>query len=231
MSVDLLLLPGLLCDQTLWSAQVKALDGLARIQIADHTKDDNFSAMAQRALANAPQSFALAGLSMGGYLALEIMRQAPNRVQKLALLDTSPHADATEQSERRLAFIRMSEQGEFRGVTKRLLPLLIHKDRLADQKLCDAIYKMAENIGKDAFIRQQLAIMSRPDSTPDLKRIQQQTLVLCGRQDALTPLHLHQEMALAIPSAKLSVIEECGHLSTMERPEAVNAALKEWLLA
>ncbi|OHC75970.1 MAG: alpha/beta hydrolase [Rhodospirillales bacterium RIFCSPLOWO2_12_FULL_58_28] len=227
----LLLLPGLLCDSLLWRHQVKALADIAETSVADLTRDDDIQAMARSVLAEAPAIFALAGLSMGGYLAMEIMRQAPHRVERLALLDTSPLADAAEQTERRRMFISMSDHGEFKGVTQRLLPMLIHKDRLEDKELCATIMQMADNIGKDAFKRQQMAIISRPDSRRDLERIQCKTLVLCGRQDALTPLALHQDMAAAIPHGALAVIEGAGHLSTLEQPAAVNVALREWLLS
>lgn len=228
---QLLLLPGLLCDSLLWRRQVGALADIAGITVADLTRDDDIRAMARTVLAEAPETFALAGLSMGGYLAMEIMRQAPHRVERLALLDTSPHADAAEQTERRRLFIRMSEQGEFKGVTQRLLPMLIHEDHLKDKELCAVIMQMADNVGKEAFQRQQAAIISRPDSMRDLERIQCRTLVLCGRQDALTPLALHEKMAEAVPHGRLAVIEDSGHLSTLEQPAAVSAALREWLLS
>lgn len=187
-------------------------------------------AMAERVLRTAPPQFALAGLSMGGYVAFEIMRQAPQRVIKLALLDTQARADTPESKQQRQGLIRLALQGEFKGVTARLLPRLIHNSRLNnDESLTDIIMKMAESVGREAFTSQQTAIMNRPDSRPDLPTIKCPTLVLCGREDALTPLALHQEMALAIPGAILSIIEDCGHLSALERPQAVTALLRHWL--
>jgi len=166
---------------------------------------------------------------MGGYIALEIMRQAAHRVDRLALLDTSARGDTPEQLEKRRGLISLAKRGRFIGVTQGLLPLFIHRGRLGDEKLVNTVKKMARNIGRDAFIRQEQAIMSRTDSLALLPTITCPTLVLCGRQDAVAPLERHQEMADGIPGASLAVIEECGHLSTLERPAEVSAALRAWL--
>ncbi|MBX6366588.1 MAG: alpha/beta fold hydrolase [Rhodospirillales bacterium] len=230
MTEPLVLLPGLLCDAALWAPQVSALRGLADpIMIGDLTRHDSMAGMAEAVLAEAPPRFALAGLSMGGYCAFEIMRRAPERVTRLALLDTSARPDTDEQRARRRGLIELAEKGEFKGVTPRLLPLLIHPDRLGDEALTATVMGMAERVGKEAFLRQQKAIMGRPDSRPDLARINCPTLVLVGRQDALTPVALHEEMAAGIPGARLVIIEDSGHLATLEKPEAINAALEDWL--
>lgn len=227
----LVLLPGLLCDAALWRGQIDDLADIAAPWVADMTRDDSVSRMAARVLEAAPPRFALAGLSMGGYVAQEIMRQAPERVARLALLDTSARPDSPEQTARRRGLIDLAEKGEFRGVTPRLLPVFLHPDRLNDKELTAAVMAMAERVGKDAFLRQQRAIISRPDSRPSLAAIACPTLVLCGRQDQLTPLDLHEEIAAGIRGAQLVVIEECGHLSTMERPWEVSVALRQWLTA
>lgn len=227
----LVLLPGLLCDAALWRGQIDDLADIAAPWVADMTRDDSVSRMAARVLEAAPPRFALAGLSMGGYVAQEIMRQAPERVARLALLDTSARPDSPEQTARRRGLIDLAEKGEFRGVTPRLLPVFLHPDRLNDKDLTAAVMAMAERVGKDAFLRQQRAIISRPDSRPSLAAIACPTLVLCGRQDQLTPLDLHEEIAAGIRGAQLVVIEECGHLSTMERPWEVSVALRQWLTA
>jgi len=190
---------------------------------------DSMAGMAEAVLAAAPERFALAGLSMGGYVSLEVMRQAPERVTKLALLDTAAVADDADRRKNRLELIKLAETGKFKGVTPRLLPLFLHPDRLADEALTGAVMDMAGRVGKDAFLRQQRAILGRIDSRPHLAAIQVPTLVLCGRQDGLTPLDRHEEMAAAIPGARLSVIEDCGHLATMERPVAATAMLRDWL--
>lgn len=227
----LALLPGLLCDARLWQPQVEALAGLAAPWVADFTTQDSIGAMAESVLAAMPERFALAGLSMGGYVAQEVLRQAPERVLKLALLDTKADPDTEEQTARRRGLIELAEKGEFKGVTPRLLPLLIHEERLEDEPLVATVLGMAEAVGKAAFLRQQQAILTRPDFLPGLVRIACPTLVLCGRQDALTPVDKHMAMAAGIRDARLVVIEDCGHLATLERPEAVNAALKDWLAA
>lgn len=229
---SLILVPGLLCDAQLWQSQVENLSDIADIWIADHTRSNTMAGVARDVLADAPfASFALAGLSMGGYIALEIMRRAPRRVTKLALLDTAATAELREQTQRRMELIALAECGEFPRVAEILLPLFIHPSRLAERVLTDVIKSMANNTGKDAFVRQQRAIMSRTDSLGLLPAIHCPTLVLCGRQDALTPLARHEAIAAAIKGALLEVIEDCGHLSTLEKPAEVNAALRRWLAA
>jgi len=225
----LILLPGLLCDTALWRGQVDDLADIAAPSVADMTRDDSVAAMARRVLAAAPPRFALAGLSMGGYVAQEIMRQAPERVERLALLDTSARADTAEQTARRRGLIELAEKGEFRGVTPRLLPVFLHPSRLEDAALTGAVQAMTERVGKDAFLRQQNAIMARPDSRPSLAAIQCPTLVLCGRDDQLTPLELSEEIAALIRGARLAIVENCGHLSTMERPWEVSVLMRQWL--
>jgi len=226
----LVLIPGLLCDALLWKAQIAALEGRIQCWVADPTRSDTMAGVAADVLRDAPfERFAVAGLSMGGYAALEIVRQAAPRVDRLALLDTSARADTAEQSEKRRGLIALARRGRFVGVTRALLPLLLHRARLGDDELVSTVKRMAVNIGQEGFIRQELAIMSRADSLPLLPAITCPALVLCGRQDALTPLERHEEMARAIPGATLRVIEECGHLSTLERPAQVSAALQAWL--
>jgi pimeloyl-ACP methyl ester carboxylesterase len=229
MAQPLALLPGLLCDAALWRHQIAALEGLADCRVADFTSQDNVAAMAGSALAMMPQRFALAALSMGGYVAQEVMRQAPERVTRLALLDTSARPDTPEQTARRRGLIELAEKGSFKGVTPRLLPLLIHESRLDDEALTGVVLGMAERIGKDAFLRQQRAIMGRPDSRPTLVSIRCPTLVICGRQDVLAPLDCAMEIAAGITDARLVVAEDCGHLSPLERPETVNQAMAAWL--
>lgn len=226
----LVLVPGLLCDAALWAHQARYLADVAAPTIADTLSDDSISGMAERLLAAAPDRFALAGLSMGGYVALEVMRRAPDRVSRLALLDTTAEPDTPDKTRIRKGLIALAEKGKFKGVTPRLLPMLVHEDRLGDAALCDAVTDMAGRVGKDCFVAQQKAIMTRADSRDSQCDIAVPTMVLCGREDALTPLEAHEEMTAAIPDARLCVIEECGHLSTMERPQAVTALMRDWLL-
>lgn len=226
----LVLVPGLLCDAQLWQAQVEGLADVAEIRIANHTRSDTMAGVAREVLADVQfASFALAGLSMGGYIALEIMRQAPQRVARLALLDTAAGAELPEQTQRRMDFIALARRGHFDRITETLLPLLVHPSRVGERSLTSTIKSMARNIGKDAFIRQEHAIMSRADSMGLLAGITCPTLVLCGRQDILTPLARHEEIAAGIKGARLEVIEDCGHLSTLEKPAEVTSALRRWL--
>lgn len=229
MKIPLVLVPGLLCDAALWAHQSRHLADIADIRIGDTMSANSMEGMADAVLAAAPERFALAGLSMGGYVSLEVMRRAPERVIKLALLDTAAIADDADKRKNRLELIKLAETGKFKGVTPRLLPLFLHPDRLTDDALTGAVMEMAGRVGKDAFLRQQKAILGRIDSRPHLAGIRVPTLVLCGRQDGLTPLERHEEMAAAIPGARLSVIENCGHLATMERPVAATAMLRDWL--
>lgn len=226
----LALLPGLILDDALWAHQTEHLADLAEMRVADFTTQDSVPEMARSVLEMMPEeTFALAGLSMGGYVALEVMRQAPERVERLALLDTRAAPDGPDEIERRRALVKMSRVGKFKGVTERLLPLFIHEDRLDDRLLVDAIQAMSKRVGRDAFGRQQHALLTRVDARPLLGRIEVPTLVLCGRQDRLTPLAHHEAMAGEIPNAELVVIEDCGHLAPMERPEETTAAMRSWL--
>jgi len=182
-------------------------------------------AIAAGILATAPPRFALAGLSMGGYIAFEIVRQAHERVAALALLDTSARPDTPQQSERRDAQIAMAREGRFAEVSDLLWPVLVHRDRQDDADLKAVVRLMADETGPDAFIRQQTAIKTRPDSRPDLADIRCPCLVIVGDGDTLTPPELAREMADGIPGAGLVTVPGSGHLSTLERPEAVNAGL------
>ena len=226
---SLLFLPGLLCDEALWQHQIKALGGVFDVHVADLTVQDSVSALAKAALESAPKRFSLIALSMGGYVALEIMRVAPERVEKLVLIDTSPRPDTPEQRRRRKGLIELSRKGNFKGVTPRLLPMLVSEKHLEDEKITKVIMDMAARVGQAAFTRQQTAIIGRVDSRPTLGEIKIPTLVICGKEDALTPPEHSEEMARTIPGAKLELIADSGHLSTLEQPAKVNAILKGWL--
>ncbi|MDA8231507.1 MAG: alpha/beta fold hydrolase [Magnetospirillum sp.] len=225
----LILLPGLLNDDRLWSHQRTALADVADVSVGDLTRDDSLADMARRILAGAPPRFALAGLSMGGYVAFEILRQAPERVERLALIDTTAHPDGPEQTQRRKDAIVSARSGGFDRIMPGMLPMLLHPDHLADEAIAGLAKAMAAAVGPEAFIRQQTAIMHRPDSRPDLPGIGCPCVVVVGRHDTLTPPARAAEMAGAIPAAKLVVIEECGHLSALEQPQAVSAVLQYWL--
>ena len=228
----LMLLPGLLCGPPLWQAQLDALADVADCRVADLTGADSMRGMAEAVLADAPDRFALAGLSMGGYVAQEIMRLAPGRVERLALLDTSARADAPERREGRRAQIRAAREGLFDEVVEtQFLPAMQNPANPFTPAIRTTVRAMCDAVGPEAFVRQQTAIMDRPDGRGDLARIACPVLVLCGRQDQPTPVEHHEEMAAAIPGARLVVVEDCGHLAPLERPEAVTAAMREWLTA
>lgn len=226
----LVLVPGLLCDERLWRHPIEGLAELADgILVPDVTVQDSVQGMARDILKAAPERFALAGLSMGGYVALEIMRQAPERIETLALLDTSARPDTLEGTKTRLALIEMAQDGRFDEAWRALLPKIIHPDRAEDPGIVAVVEEMARSVGPEAFERQERAIIGRPDSREDLPDIACPTLVLCGRDDALTPPYLHEELAAGIPGASLRVVERCGHLSALERPGEVTLAMREWL--
>jgi pimeloyl-ACP methyl ester carboxylesterase len=229
--IPLILLPGLLCDAALWEPQLAGLDDIADFFIADLTRQASLADMAAAVLRDAPwKKFALAGLSMGGYVAQEIIGQAPRRVTHLALLDTRSRSELPAETMRRRQLMALAQSGgSFTPVTNRMLPFLVHESRVTDADLVKVIRDMAQATGVEAYIRQQNAIIARPDYGPRLPSITCPTLVLCGRQDKLTPLEDSRQMAAAIPGAKLVVIEDCGHISTLERPQEVNAALRNWL--
>ena len=226
--IPLLFLPGLLCDEHLWKAQAEALPDIAECTIADLTRDDSISAMAERALSIAPPHFALAALSMGGYVAFEIMRQAPERVSRLALFDTSAAPDNAERKLQRQATIFSLQHGRFTGVTSRLLPRLVHASHVAGA-VGEEVRAMAARVGGDAFLRQQTAILGRPDSRPTLSRIKVPTLVAVGDSDVLTPVEDALEIHRDVAGSTLVILENCGHLPALERPEETTDLLKDWL--
>jgi pimeloyl-ACP methyl ester carboxylesterase len=223
------LVPGLLCTPRLYGEQIPALWQFGPVFVADHTRDDTMPTLAQRLLANAPPRFALVGLSMGGYVALEVLRQAPERIAKLALLDTTARPDTPEQTEGRQRQIELAHAGRFAAIPDLLLPRFIAAARVGDRALEATVRAMAHETGADAFVRQQAAIMGRVDSRPTLAAIRCPTLVLVGEQDTLTPPDRAAEMAQAIPNARQIVVPECGHLSTLEQPRAVTDALVAFL--
>lgn len=229
MTETLVLIPGLACTARLFGPQMAALGSERTILVADHTQDDSIPAIAARLLRGAPERFAVAGLSMGGYIALEVMRQAPERVTRLALLDTSARPDSVEASLDRERLIALAQAGRFEDIHSKLWPRLVHPNRQADHDLQGIVLGMMREIGAEAYIRQQRAIMARADSRPNLPGIEIPTLVLVGEGDAITPPEIAREMAEMIEWASLVVVPESGHLSTLEQPEQVTQTLRLWL--
>lgn len=226
MASELLLLPGLICDERLWRDVIGGLD--ARSTVADLTQDDSMAAMALRALAVAPPRFALAGLSMGGYVAFEILRRAPERVTHLALFDTSARADDAARRETRRKGIAMVGQGKFVGVSHGLLGSLIAPQHMGTE-VAHKVQAMSERVGQEAYVRQQQAIMDRVDSRPLLGEIKVPTLVGVGEVDKMTPPELAEEMAAGIAGAELVRFPDSAHLPTMENPGAMVEAMRRWL--
>lgn len=229
MRPDLILLPGLICDTRLFAPQIAALADVA-VPFVPHLDAASVGEMAEAVLGAAPRTFALVGLSMGGYVAQEILRRAPERVERLALISTTARPDAPEQSAMRRELIGLAQSDRYAQVMPRLLPKLISAGRRDDQDLKRIVVEMADALGPQVFIRQQTAILSRPDSRPDLGRIAVPTVVICGDADELTPQDRHAEMAAAIPGAMLVVVPGAGHLATLEVPDALSEALRGWLL-
>jgi len=227
--LNLVLLPGLVNDARLYENQVVELSHAADTTVGDVSGADSMPALAAAILAKAPPRFALAGLSMGGYVAFEIMRQAPERVSALALLDTSARPDTEESSANRRRLMELAEK-DYETVIDTLLPKMLHPAHLKDASKAGVFKAMARSVGKDAFLRQQRAIIGRIDSRPHLNKIKCPTLVLCGREDAVTPVEIHQEISAGIAGSALTVVEECGHLSPLDQPRAVASALQKWLL-
>ncbi len=226
----LILLPGTLCDERLWGHQLKYLSDIAEVTIGDVTKEDSISSLAHSILEKAPKRFALAGLSLGGIISLEIMRIAPERVIKLALLDTNPNPPHYDQIAVWERFINMANNGQFLDIIiNHLLPILIHPNRRKDEALVSMIIDMAKKIGKESYINQLKAVMTRLDQRSILSTIACPTMVLVGKEDMVCPVHMSKFLTESIPTASLEIIEHSGHLSTLEQPEKVSALLKGWL--
>jgi pimeloyl-ACP methyl ester carboxylesterase len=222
-------IPGLFCTPQFYAAQLPSLWRAGAVQFANHTRDETMADIARRILDEAPQRFALIGHSMGGYVAFEMLRQAPQRIERVAFLDTSALPDAPEQSERRRQLIEQAAKGRYEDVVDQLYLKFVHPARLDEAALRETVRQMARDTGAAAFIRQERAIISRADSRPTLAAIRCPTLVLVGEQDELTPPERAEEIAQGVAGAVKVVVPDCGHMTAMERPEAVTAALERWL--
>lgn len=229
--VELVLVPGTLCDERLFAPQIAGLRDLASITVADLSRDDAIGAMAERILRSAPPRFALAGLSMGGIVAMEVVRIAAHRVERLGLMDTNPAADTEERRagrDRHLARMRIC--GVERVMIEDIRPTYLASGNEADAEMLDTILAMAVRLGPDVFARQSRALAGRIDQTNTLRRTTCPSLVLCGACDRICPAGQHEDMARLLGNADCVVIERAGHLPTLERPEAVTASLRRWLV-
>jgi pimeloyl-ACP methyl ester carboxylesterase len=232
----LILVPGFLCDAAVWGEQLPALQALAAVQVAEHGLLDSLAAMAEAILAAAPPRFALAGHSMGGRVALEIYRRAPQRVSRLALLDTGCHAlppgaaGASERSER-MALLELARATGMRAMAERWVQTMVHPERLQDQPLLNHIVDMLARRTTQHQQQQVQALLARPEAGPLLPQVRCPTLVLSGREDLNSPPQQNLEMAQLIPGAELAIIEHCGHMSVMEQPAELTRQLGAWLTA
>ncbi|MBB4655821.1 pimeloyl-ACP methyl ester carboxylesterase [Xanthomonas sp. F14] len=225
----LLLLCGLLCDASIWQPQRAALSDLAEVQVLDFAGFDSIVQMAAHVLAVAPPQFAVAGHSMGGRVALEIMRQAPQRVQRLALLDTGIAPRRDGEREQRAALVRLAQTQGMQALARQWLPPMLHPDRHADAGLMNPLMAMVQRHSVQTYAGQIEALLERPDAAPVLAQIRCPTLLGVGRQDVWSPLAQHQQMARQIPHARLVVFENSGHMAPLEAPAAVSAAMRDWL--
>jgi pimeloyl-ACP methyl ester carboxylesterase len=232
--MKLLLLPGLLCDRAVWAPVLPSLEAAAECRIPDYADQTSLPAMAQRVLRDAPPTFALAGHSMGGRVALEIVRRAPERVTHLALLDTGCRARPAgaageDERSRRLALLALAREHGMRAMARAWVQPMVHPARLADAALIETILDMFERRTPAQFDGQIEALLARPEATDLLRTIGCPALVLCGRADGWSTPAQHEEMAALIPGSRLVIVDDCGHMAPMERPEAVGAALAAWL--
>ncbi|MGN6528960.1 MAG: alpha/beta fold hydrolase [Burkholderiaceae bacterium] len=225
----IVLVPGLLATADVFAPQLDALWPHGPVTFASTLAGTSLPEMAAALLASAPPRFALAGWSLGGFIALEVMRQAPARVLRLALLDTSARPDTPEESAQRREWVARARQGEFEAMQPRAVRMLLHPDRRADHALVDRLVRMGRTVGVDGFARQTAAVVGRPDARPQLRAIGVPTLVLVGERDELTPPVHARELAEGIPGARLVVVPDAGHATTLEQPEAVSRALVDWI--
>jgi pimeloyl-ACP methyl ester carboxylesterase len=225
-----LFLPSLLSDGAIWQHQFSSLQDIAECVAAGVVGYDQIEEVAHDVLAKAPQKFALVGLSFGGFVAMEIMRQSPERVLKLCLLDTSARPETEKGKEYRQEQLSRAAGGQYGDVISAMLPMLILRERVEDLNLVNTITAMAHRIGPDGFCNRVKALVDRVDSRPLLSTIRCPVQVIGGLQDALTPPDIVEEIADGIPNARVTLIQDCGHLPPLEQPEEVSRLLREWLL-
>jgi len=223
------LLCGLLCDSVVWEAQARALQAAYEVRVISFEGLDSMQAMADKVLANAPQGFALAGHSMGGRVALEVVRRAPGRVERLALLDTGYEPVAPGEAERRAVLVDQALKEGIASIAATWgLPMLAPANR-DNPALVQAVVDMVGRMSGPIYAGQTRALLGRPDATAVLESIACPAMVICGKEDGWSPPERHERMAALIPEAQLRLIDGAGHMAMMEAPEATLAALQEWL--
>lgn len=236
-SLPLILVPGLMCDEAVWSPLYPHLN-LSRtsIRVVDHGLSDSLSDMALRVLTQAPDRFMLAGHSMGARVALEIVRLAPQRVERIALLDTGyaareAGAKGDEEQAKRYGLLKIAQEQGVRAMAAQWSQGMVHPGRLQDAPLMDAILAMFERKSADVFAAQIRALLARPDASAVLRQLSMPALIACGRQDSWSPPSQHEAMKALAPAAQLRFVEDAGHMAPMERPVETAALLNEWMAA
>lgn len=228
-SLPLILVPGLICSPRIYAPQIPALWQNGPVILANHIRDNTIAGIAKLILDEAPDEFAIAGHSMGGFISLEVVRQAPQRVKRLALLSTSARPDTPEATERRKGWIAETKAGGYHAVIDKLFSNFVHPSSVKDANLQKIVHDMGDDVGPEAFVHQLEAIMMRADSRPLLPSIKCPTLVLTSDTDNTVPNAFSTELAEGISGAKLVVIPDCGHLPQLEKPEAITTAMLDWL--
>lgn len=222
-------LPGMMCDARLFGPQIEAFSGHHPVMCVPINRHDSVEALAAEVLSLAPKRFALAGLSMGGIVAMEVIRQAPERVDRLALMDTNPLAEKENVKAARQPQIAAAKAGDLRRVMREEMKPNYLTDGPNQGAILDLCMAMAMEQGAEVFVRQSHALMSRPDQQETLRAYSHPALVLCGRDDALCPVSRHELLASLLPNARLEIIDGAGHLPTLEQSDATNLALNRWL--
>jgi pimeloyl-ACP methyl ester carboxylesterase len=232
MTEHLIMIPGTLCDGSLFQHQIKAFSDFARCTIGDHSSSDDLRKVAANILDSTKGDFSVMGLSYGGIIAFEMWRQAPRRIKRLILLNTTFKLPSPETRGIQQQFMDMARGGEFKEITSdHLKDAMLHPDHAALPHLRKHVLEMALNIGRENYYKQIKSQLGRPDSTPDLPFINCPTLIITGRQDKVCTPEIHEEMAKLIPNSILEIIEDCGHLSTLEQPQKVNEVIRSWWLS
>lgn len=228
---NLLLLPGSLCDESLWRGQEAALRDIAEPHALHFSTFESLPAMAREALDHAPATFALVGFSMGGRVALEMMRIAPERIERLCLMSASAHQLAGGEAAKRQPLIDLGHKDGMAAVAREWLPKLVHPSRVSDAALMGHLTEMACSFTPAQYEAEVRVLLTRPDARPVLPTIKCPTLILAGRDDPLSTPARNQEMADAIPHAQMIIFDDCAHFPMLEAPEATNEALRRWLSA
>ena len=229
MNEPLVLMPGMMCDARLFLPQITAFSADRAVQVANITQGEKIEVMAEAVLKDAPEKFALAGLSMGAIVAMEVQRRAPERVTRIALMDTNSQAETPPVAAMREPQIVGARTGRLAEVMRDVMRPEFLAPGPRRHEVLDLMQQMAMDLGPEVFVRQSRALQRRPDQQKTLRKLRVPALVLCGEHDGLTPVRRHDFMAGLIPYATLNIIPDAGHIPTLEQPDATTAALRHWL--